>query len=136
MSIITLQKIGLTLAVVIAVFMASGSAYACEGGAPGTKCAMPMTHAFGNDGTAGVYGRAMEKMHMDMGAVPVTGDPDVDFVTGMIPHHQGAIDMAKILKEKGKDPMLLKMADDIIKAQESEIIFMKKWLAEHTTKPE
>lgn len=136
MSIITLKKSDLTLAALIAVFIISGAADACEGGAPGTKCAIPMTHAFGNDGEAGAYGSAMEKMHMDMGAVAATGDADIDFVSGMIPHHQGAIDMAKILKEKGKDPMLLKMADDIIKAQESEIAVMKKWLADHAAKPE
>lgn len=133
----TLQKISLALICAIGLCAIPSSAEACRGGDSGTRCggAMPMTHAFG-ESQAGIYGDAMEKMHMDMGAVPVTGDADVDFVNGMIPHHQGAIDMAKILKENGKDPMLLKMADDIIKAQESEIGVMKKWLADHQSKPE
>ncbi len=135
MIITKFQKTSLVTMVAVGLFMGAPAAQACMDGSPGAKCAMPMTHAFGEEQT-GVYGRVMEKMHMDMGAVPATGDADLDFVNGMIPHHQGAIDMAKVLKEKGKDPSLQKMADDIIKAQESEIAVMKKWLAEHATKPE
>ena len=132
----SLKKLVLMGAVVSTVGLAAFGAQAC-GKKTGEsdekpKCMMmSSTHAFGADGSAGMYGPAMEKMHMDMGAVVPTGSADVDFVNGMIPHHQGAIDMAKVLKEKGKDPMLLKMADDIIKAQESEIAVMKKWLAAH-----
>lgn len=74
---------------------------------------------------------AMMKMHQKMSAVGTTGDVDTDFVNGMIPHHQGAVDMAKIELAKGKDPELKKLAADIIKAQKKEIAFMKKWLATH-----
>ena len=73
---------------------------------------------------------AMQKMHRGM-MVGYTGNTDVDFVKGMIPHHQGAIDMAKIELEYGKDPEIRKLADEIIKAQESEIAFMKAWLAKN-----
>src|SRR5689334_20051163 len=48
----------------------------------------------------------MAHMHAGMEGAPRTGDPDRDFVTQMIPHHQGAIDMAKILLVHGKDPGL------------------------------
>jgi uncharacterized protein (DUF305 family) len=71
---------------------------------------------------------AMQKMHRAM-MVGYTGDADVDFVKGMLPHHQGAVDMAKIELQYGKDPELRKLAEDIIKAQESEIAFMSSWLA-------
>ena len=74
-----------------------------------------------------IYAPAMEAMHKDM-MLSATGDADVDFVRGMIPHHQGAVEMAKILKEHGKDPELQKMADEIISAQEKEISFMQDWL--------
>lgn len=79
------------------------------------------------------YAAVMDKMHKDMMIAP-TGDADADFVRGMIPHHQGAVDMAKVLKEKGKDPELQKLADEIIVAQEKEIAFMKAWLAKHKAK--
>jgi uncharacterized protein (DUF305 family) len=68
------------------------------------------------------------KMHESM-AIPLTGDADVDFVRGMIPHHQGAIDMAKVVLGFGKDPQIHKLAEDVIKAQEGEIALMKDWLA-------
>jgi uncharacterized protein (DUF305 family) len=76
------------------------------------------------------FAEANAKMHKDM-AVPLTGNADVDFVQGMIPHHQGAIDMAKIVLEHGKDPEIRKLAEDVIKAQEGEIAMMKAWLAKN-----
>ena len=66
---------------------------------------------------------------MNQGMSVLTGDPDVDFMQGMIPHHQGAIDMAEIVLKYGKDPETRKLAENIIKAQKTEIAFMKEWLA-------
>ena len=71
---------------------------------------------------------ANDAMHRDMN-VPLTGDADVDFARSMIPHHQGAIDMAKIVLAHGKDPAIRKLAEEVIAAQESEIAMMRKWLA-------
>lgn len=71
---------------------------------------------------------ANDAMHRDMN-VPLTGDADVDFVRGMIPHHQGAIDMAKIVIAHGKDPAIRKLAEEVIAAQDGEIALMRKWLA-------
>jgi uncharacterized protein (DUF305 family) len=67
------------------------------------------------------------KMHGAMD-IAFTGNADVDFVKGMIPHHAGAIDMAKTVLAFGKDPEVRKLAEEVIKAQEGEIAFMQGWL--------
>lgn len=76
------------------------------------------------------YEAAMQKMHKDM-SLPYTNDVDVDFVRGMIPHHQGAIEQAQILLKHSKNPRLRRLAGGIIAAQKREIRFMKYWLEEH-----
>jgi opacity protein-like surface antigen len=68
------------------------------------------------------------KMHKGMD-IAFTGNTDVDFVKGMIPHHEGAVDMAKVVLAFGKDPEIKALAESIIKAQETEIAQMKAWLA-------
>ena len=74
--------------------------------------------------------QAMGTMMKNM-AVPYTGDADADFLKSMIPHHQGAIDMAKVALQFAKDPEVLKLAQDVVAAQESEIAFMTGWLAKN-----
>jgi uncharacterized protein (DUF305 family) len=68
-----------------------------------------------------------EKMHRDM-TITFSGDADLDFARGMIPHHQGAVDMAKIVAAFGKDPEIRKLAEEIVRTQEAEIAFMRGWL--------
>ena len=74
------------------------------------------------------FAASMKTMMTNMHAKP-TGNPDKDFVLMMMPHHQGAIDMAKVELQYGTDPELRRLATDIVGAQEKEIAQMKAWLA-------
>lgn len=74
---------------------------------------------------------AMAVMDYGMRSAPMTGEPDHDFVTMMIPHHQGAIDMAKALLLHTRDPELRNLAQGIITEQQNEIRLMQAWLARY-----
>ena len=63
-------------------------------------------------------------MDQGMKNAPMTGDPDHDFAAMMIPHHQGAVDMAKAELIYGKDPVLRRLAQEIVVTQEQEIVVM------------
>lgn len=76
------------------------------------------------------YGAAMATMHHAM-MIDYTGDADVDFVRGMIPHHQGALDMAKVWFTNGSDPDVDVLVHDIYTSQDGEIALMRGWLKQH-----
>lgn len=90
-----------------------------------THAGMPM-----NGASNKAFEDANSTMHKNM-MIKLSGNTDVDFVRSMIPHHQGAIDMAKVELEHGKDPEIRKLAEEVIKAQEAEIKMMKEWLAKN-----
>jgi uncharacterized protein (DUF305 family) len=95
---------------------------------PGMKSMPGM--ATPSDPSSAAFQAANQKMMTGMD-IPMTGDTDQDFVAGMIPHHQGAIDMAQIELKYGSDPELHRLAIDIIAAQEREIGFMTAWQKAH-----
>ena len=70
------------------------------------------------------------RMHAAMD-IPYTGDADVDFVQGMIPHHASAVEMAQIILQHGSDPEIKALAEKIIADQQGEIAWMRDWLAKH-----
>jgi uncharacterized protein (DUF305 family) len=74
--------------------------------------------------------QAMERMDAGMMAAKPTGNPDRDFAAMMIPHHQGAIDMAKLELIYGRDPVLRRLAEGIIVEQQQEIELMQRYLHE------
>ncbi|KQY19992.1 DUF305 domain-containing protein [Rhizobium sp. Root482] len=83
-----------------------------------------------NGPSSKAFAAANSKMHKGMD-ITFSGNADLDFVRGMIAHHQGAIDMAKVELEHGKDAELRKLAEEIIAAQEAEIGMMEDWLAKN-----
>lgn len=72
---------------------------------------------------------AMARMMQDMHAPPATGNPDVDFLAMMIPHHAGAVDMARAVLRHGRDAATRRLAEDIIASQTIEIEGMQRRLA-------
>jgi len=72
---------------------------------------------------------AQNVMSERMSAAPLTGDPDRDFLAQMVPHHEGAVEMSKVLLKDGLRPEVRRLAQEIIAHQQSEIELMKRWLA-------
>ncbi|WP_237763289.1 DUF305 domain-containing protein [Thiobacillus denitrificans] len=69
--------------------------------------------------------RDMQKMMADMHRPGYTGNADVDFLAMMIPHHQGAVDMARLMLIHGRDPLTRKLAEEILASQTTEIAAMR-----------
>ena len=88
---------------------------------------------------SGLMDDAMNVMNDGMARAPMNGDPDHDFASMMIPHHQGAVDMAKAVLLYGKNPVLRRLAQEIIVSQGAEIAVMRaeldKGKAARTAKP-
>ena len=93
---------------------------------------LPSSKKEQTEGAAGLeMEQAMEKMHTGMASIKPIGDNDADFVRLMLPHHQAALDMAKVELTHGKDPQMRRLAQEIVTDQQSEIELMQLWLKRH-----
>jgi uncharacterized protein (DUF305 family) len=117
-----------SLVIVAALIVAPGCLLAANASAEdamgGMSMKPPMTPA------DKAFATSMQTMMKNMTVKP-TGKPDNDFVLMMMPHHQGAIDMAKVELQYGSDPAMKQLASDIVAAQEKEIRLMQDWLAKN-----
>ena len=102
----------------------------------GGLAATTMIHA-GNDGANTEPGTerdwldliaSMDKMHMTTETIAPSGNRDIDFAKLMLPHHQAAVDMARIQLQYGRDPEMRSLAEKILADQQSEIRFIEHWL--------
>jgi hypothetical protein len=97
-------------------------------------------HRHENSVSANAFGKAMhagmDTMMRDMEGASMTGDPDQDFLAMMIPHHEGAVEMARLVLIHGRDPLVRQLAEEIIASQTAEIGAMRKRLAVLRIKPD
>jgi uncharacterized protein (DUF305 family) len=98
--------------------------------APSMPSMPGMTPAGDASASTKAFKDADEKMMRDMNR-PMSGDADRDFVAGMLPHHQGAVDMAQVELRYGKDPEMRRLARTIVAAQQKEIAEMQTWQRRH-----
>lgn len=116
----------LVLAAALAALPTLALAQGAHGGHSGPSTPAQTAQTPNAPSTQG-YRQANETMHRNMD-IAFSGNSDVDFVRSMIPHHQGAIDMAKVALQHAKDEQIRKWATDVIREQEREIAEMQTWL--------
>jgi uncharacterized protein (DUF305 family) len=115
------------LATAIAAILAAGSPAMAQQAGQHQHGQTAAPKPAGDSPSNAAYKASHDKMMKGM-EVPLTGNADVDFVRNMIPHHQGAIDMAEVELAHGKNPTLKKLARKIIADQKKEIAQMEAWL--------
>jgi len=90
--------------------------------------ALPRQHGTEFERFAKEMNVGMDRMMRDMHAPGYTGNPDIDFLAMMIPHHEGAVEMARLVLVHGRDPATRRLAEDIIASQTVEIEGMRRRL--------
>ncbi len=128
-----MKRIVITAAMIVAA-IGGASAQDLPDGCPQPSAhaghgATPMAMEPASDAAHEALMAGMDKMNADMMAGSAADNIDVAFVCSMIPHHRGAIDMARAILEHGSDPWVKQLAQQIIDAQEEEIAAMEGWLA-------
>lgn len=128
MQLSTLKNSFLSLTLVAIASIPSGLLTACSTSDSQNQVSNPATTAtVTNDKQPMNHGSGIMNHSMTMDLGPADANYDLRFIDAMIPHHQGAVEMAKEAQQKSKRPEIKKLADEIIKAQNREITQMKQW---------
>jgi hypothetical protein len=120
-----MNRLVVKLALACALLFQAGCSHAGDSARHAPHSALSLSaHGFAHEMQAG-----MDTMMNRMHAAGHTGNPDVDFLAMMIPHHEGAVEMARLVLIHGKDPLVRRLAEEIIASQTAEIAAMKERLA-------
>lgn len=124
--------------IILGVVLSVGLLAACKNDNQSAATTDSTTHERASAGTHELAGtgneeidQVMKKMMADMNTVKMTGDFDIDFAKMMIPHHQGAVDMAEKYLPKGADDKIRSMAENIINTQNKEISELRTLIDQH-----
>ncbi|MGX1742417.1 DUF305 domain-containing protein [Bosea sp. NPDC055353] len=112
----------------LAIVCGTAGAWAQPASKPPMGTDMPMMMQPNSSDSAATKGYKAAMMGMIKTMPSFSGDADVDFMKQMRSHHQGAIDMAKVVLANGKDSQVKALANEIVSAQEKEIATIDQWL--------